>query len=283
MRAMEDFPAAHSMDTTWFAIDRDGHVAVFETGEAGCVPTDGYLGEDLPDPDLLRALPATGAKLDPEGQLVTSLGGAGHLTLDLERLPERVLAFVTDAAAVDDLVQRLHAKIRPATTGACLDFAPIDMDAFTALHTRGACTGCMVEYREESDDESFAAHGVYTFMHTCENWVAGPYARLTVPLQPLPASAVPAEILEHAVKYDGRFADTRELQPAEIWPCESWGGAWLASDHKTVRPFPDRLDEWPAEVESMREWGKDLVYVDDPGPAKAKPAPAPKKPWWKFW
>ena len=30
-----DFPAAHSMDTCFFAVDRDGHVAVFETGEAG--------------------------------------------------------------------------------------------------------------------------------------------------------------------------------------------------------------------------------------------------------
>jgi hypothetical protein len=33
-----DFPAAHSMDTTWFAIDRDGHVGVFDTGETGPVP-----------------------------------------------------------------------------------------------------------------------------------------------------------------------------------------------------------------------------------------------------
>jgi hypothetical protein len=34
------------MDTTWFAIDRDGHVAVFDSGEAGAVPTAAYLGED---------------------------------------------------------------------------------------------------------------------------------------------------------------------------------------------------------------------------------------------
>lgn len=37
-----DFPAAHSMDTTWFAVDRDGHVAVFDSGEAGAVPVEGY-------------------------------------------------------------------------------------------------------------------------------------------------------------------------------------------------------------------------------------------------
>jgi hypothetical protein len=33
-----DFPAAHSMDTTWFGVDRAGHVALFETGEDGHAP-----------------------------------------------------------------------------------------------------------------------------------------------------------------------------------------------------------------------------------------------------
>jgi hypothetical protein len=33
-----DFPAAHSMDTNWYAIDRDGRVAAFWSGESGAVP-----------------------------------------------------------------------------------------------------------------------------------------------------------------------------------------------------------------------------------------------------
>ena len=33
-----DFPAAHSMDTMWFAVDRDGRVGCFDSGEAGAVP-----------------------------------------------------------------------------------------------------------------------------------------------------------------------------------------------------------------------------------------------------
>src|SRR5688572_22263668 len=41
-----DYPAAHSMDTFWFAVDRDGHVAMFSSGEAGAVPVEGYLGEE---------------------------------------------------------------------------------------------------------------------------------------------------------------------------------------------------------------------------------------------
>jgi hypothetical protein len=33
-----DFPAAHSMDTHWFAVDREGRVGLFFTGENGFVP-----------------------------------------------------------------------------------------------------------------------------------------------------------------------------------------------------------------------------------------------------
>jgi hypothetical protein len=35
-----DFPAAHSIDTTWFAIDADGCVGIFDTGEGGAMPND---------------------------------------------------------------------------------------------------------------------------------------------------------------------------------------------------------------------------------------------------
>ena len=38
-----DYPAAHSMDTAFFAVDRDGHVAHFATGEGGALPFDASL------------------------------------------------------------------------------------------------------------------------------------------------------------------------------------------------------------------------------------------------
>jgi hypothetical protein len=41
-----DYPAAHSMDTAFYAVDKDGHVALFSTGAGGAVPTDAYLPDD---------------------------------------------------------------------------------------------------------------------------------------------------------------------------------------------------------------------------------------------
>jgi len=39
-------PAAHSMDTTWFAVDADGYVGVFDTGEDGGLPLAAAAGPE---------------------------------------------------------------------------------------------------------------------------------------------------------------------------------------------------------------------------------------------
>jgi hypothetical protein len=56
-----DYPAAHSMDTEWFAVDRDGQVAFFVTGEAGSVPNG--AAEGIVD----AVLGALGSKQTQEG------------------------------------------------------------------------------------------------------------------------------------------------------------------------------------------------------------------------
>ena len=42
----DDFPAAHSMDTQWFAVDKNGLVGYFSTGSAGAVPMTAHCPED---------------------------------------------------------------------------------------------------------------------------------------------------------------------------------------------------------------------------------------------
>jgi hypothetical protein len=53
-----DFPAAHSMDTDWFAVDKCGHVALFRSGESGAVPLEAaiFLGPDGGDDALGKAI-----------------------------------------------------------------------------------------------------------------------------------------------------------------------------------------------------------------------------------
>jgi hypothetical protein len=49
---MGDFPAAHSMDTEWFAVDEHGRVGRFESGEDGAVPLDAATGRGPSDGTL---------------------------------------------------------------------------------------------------------------------------------------------------------------------------------------------------------------------------------------
>src|SRR5215470_3696098 len=64
-----DFPAAHSMDATWFAVDRDGHVGVFDSGEPGAVPTEVDSSIGQMDDDVEMALESLPATADPTFEL----------------------------------------------------------------------------------------------------------------------------------------------------------------------------------------------------------------------
>jgi hypothetical protein len=59
-----DFPAAHSMDTVWYAVDADGHVAYFHSGENGCVPVIAGTNDDAVRAWLRTQIP--GATSDEE-------------------------------------------------------------------------------------------------------------------------------------------------------------------------------------------------------------------------
>jgi hypothetical protein len=79
-----DYPAAHSMDTTWFAVDRNGCVAAFSSGEAGAVPA--QLQQDENFVDLIRAGLGKGeaerpdfANLDDEGDELNPLDNLARL------------------------------------------------------------------------------------------------------------------------------------------------------------------------------------------------------------
>lgn len=67
-----DYPAAHSMDTQWFAVDKNGLVGFFSTGAGGAVPMTAHCPED-PTEDLARI---TGRELD-YGEFEGAAGAAG--------------------------------------------------------------------------------------------------------------------------------------------------------------------------------------------------------------
>jgi hypothetical protein len=68
-----DYPAAHSMDTLWFAVDAVGHVGVFFTGEDGPAPA-GEEGQDLFDfMEQVPGVPELDREEDDWGALLESV------------------------------------------------------------------------------------------------------------------------------------------------------------------------------------------------------------------
>lgn len=273
-----DFPAAHSMDTAWFAIDNDGNVALFETGESGAVPEDAY-GDDVYElQEEIRALPVTGFKLDPKGYGETQW--MQHVDSQDENLPAEteIFMFLSDLVPVADLLARLDAREMDATSSKAMRLVCRDRAALAELHARDACLGCYRDWGGRMDEE-IARHGIYRYDHTCENWIAGPYARATVPTKPLSVQEIPASIRARAIAFDGRFADTERLQPAEHWKCASWEHGWLSADGKTARPFEEFVDDWKSYAEERGDADADggIQFLDEP----LEPAAAPKRRWWK--
>lgn len=55
MKTDKEYPATHSMSTSWFGIDKDGKVAVIDFNENGPVPS--FLGEESPESIIEDVLP----------------------------------------------------------------------------------------------------------------------------------------------------------------------------------------------------------------------------------
>ena len=101
-----DFPAAHSMDTRWFAIDRDGHVALFDSGEGGAVPeTAGNEDGGFASTErLLGELGATKSELEDV------------LAVEPDRLGELGLYFYSCDGGMAEPYERIMAPDQPVAS-----------------------------------------------------------------------------------------------------------------------------------------------------------------------
>lgn len=106
---MSDYPAAHSMDTDWYAVDRDGRVARCDSGEVGPVPAGApavdwsTIAEDFGVLRVVRAL--RGGPLD-EQVVIANMFAAS--TDEHER------ALLAQIARGDEHARAIYADLREA-------------------------------------------------------------------------------------------------------------------------------------------------------------------------
>jgi hypothetical protein len=267
-----DYPAAHSMDTCFFAIDRDGHVAVFSTGEAGAVPADALSGEAASTMrQQLARLPRVGVIHDREGRVTPGRPSAFDQHRGRTGLPYPTLMFLAALDPVRDEIAAGRAVEVPAREGVAVLFRELSEELARSLHDSGTCLACTWHFQgaeEEEDWPDLAARGLYSYSHLTENWISGPYGRVSLPARPIHVDQLPPRIRDavKAMRFDSlRFAETPHIQPVEHAPCISWESAYLDVTGKKIAPIPGKEEEYAAARDDLADIaGEDGVQVEPP-------------------
>ncbi|HEX4796704.1 MAG TPA: hypothetical protein VH370_23130 [Humisphaera sp.] len=241
-----DYPAAHSMDTHWFAVDSAGHIGFFETGEPGPVPVDAQADEDAhewlkhlffaaPAMLLLNARSKDAVHAHELFEESSRRGGFGYSINSSLCMLLRSKQYVSE---VGKGVQVGPDVVTPEGTVYPVYVSEIDEQAYRAIHETGTCVGCVGLWG--LDENRGERLGIYHF--AAEDYRHGPYVRIGVPDKPLLISQLPAQVqsLIAACPLPIRFDKEPSVQPLELVPCSTWGGGeYLASDMKTIRPMPE--------------------------------------------
>ena len=267
-----DYPAAHSMDTAFFAIDRDGHVALFGTGEAGAVPVSAIAGQDMRSlENPLTLLPLVEVIHDRQGRLTPGRPSAWneHHGQFSQHYP--IVMFLDSLDPVRDEIAAGRAVEVRASEGVAVLFRQLSEAVAERLHSSGACRGCSWYFEaraEEGTNLDPAAHGVFSYSHLTENWISGPYGRVRQPARPIHVDQLPPRVRDaiKAVCFDSLcFTDTPHIQPVEHTPCDSWECAYLDVTGKHIRAIPGKEAEYAAAYEQFADiGGEEGLHIEPP-------------------
>lgn len=288
----EDFPAAHSGDVQWFAVDPQGHVATFYAWSTAPIP---ITFRDLPIAattfwDCLERLRAEGV----HSKSIVELDGALHLLNDFSGwygvnrietgshggwgLPAhevrrkrlgRVLMIVQSLDVVQPALDAGLATLalqRPAGPPYVVDFADLPRELAEQILRSGQCVSCISRNLTDVNDDQV---GVFHYNHIYHEggysgfW-RGPYCRDTAPADPLTVDRLPSEvraIVEQVCFEHVSFLDRPLIQPLEHFDCrgaEQWG-AYVQSDGRTLRVMPGESPDLEA---AQQEWDECLRRIE---------------------
>jgi hypothetical protein len=252
-----DYPAAHSMDTMWFAVDRDGNVAAFDSAEGGAVPNSALSEHEM---DVLEALADIGnesevihahedhryplnttylhtqphkkwRKTEPPAKSLWSrlFGGLRSAQPALaEQAPAGdefelhlpLIMFFSKASDAEPWLEKLDCKIVESTEGCAVIFNELPLEVHRIVHDQNLCRACVNIYMfedEESHHDNPSALGLY-FYTCCEAQMAYPYGRVSLPKRPLRLEQLPQDLQERLVQV--RFNDISFAVTRYIQPAE---------------------------------------------------------------
>ena len=219
------------MDTEWFAVDRDGRVALFDSGENGGV-ADGaaILADPVTLTDLAVWAPGSETLLDAEGVYRAAYPGHAAYGPGAE-VP--LVTFVRSLDAVAHEVASGRAVVLPSAKRPAVLWPKRSVEAVARLHREKLCRRC-VEVRPHcfmGGHHRPGAAGLYLYEHAPDITPPGPYVRTERPSRPLLVDDLPHLIRNKlaSVRFPNvSFDDEPRVQPFEHVPSYGYGGdlAW---------------------------------------------------------
>lgn len=228
-----DCPAAHSMDTTWFAVDDEGFVAAFDTGEDGALPVRAAAGAEAGNYDAwpLDALVIARLLLDEE-QLDWS--DDWQPTRDLHVVA--VLAEgIRELEDLDEDFFVVH-EAEPRMLASRQRISPARLEQLRASSEVTRVVG------QDAASELFYDRSgpMYRFSNN-DYGNPGNYTRVHDPARAINARDLPGALRAPltALTLPVRFADSPHLHLAD-WlsddECESWGDTTLRGEPRDYPP-----------------------------------------------
>lgn len=257
---MTDFPAAHSMDTTWFAIDADGYVGIFDTSEGGAMPND--LTPFHPESiqfrsDLLEILAADNGKLIDRSAVdidfILENANLKILKMEIRRLEKvskqcdlifslhRLFLVSSNPDVISQLQQQSQIVIELYRDNIQAVFYTnnCELDWLKNAIESGLIVGCTKDISLE-----YNLNLLGWYVYNGDDQCPKPYDRKRSPRKPIHLQNLPAEIIQQMQITElpnVRFAETEAIQPIEHMPCQTWGGTdcWEGTDGEWHEGFPD--------------------------------------------
>ncbi len=206
---MPTYPVAHSTDVIWFAIDADGHVGCFETGQNDYIPEKAYIidREEASSYPLkypsLRKNKKTGALIDLDGLIVPGFSPPLHLVKPDNTYERRNLFFLPSREILEkDFFKGYTITEFPSTSGIAISLKePVTEKLWNILHGRELCMSCFAD-SPKSESLLQSKNGIFTYYNltydggkepfiyaysdidNTENRIYDLYSRVAVPERP---------------------------------------------------------------------------------------------------
>lgn len=197
------------MNARWLAIDRNGHIAVFDSEVRVPVLVDEpEAGYEL-TADIVRVLRLD--RLPVRGRHAEARAGAVLMVADEERVREEkaIVEPVTRDVVVARFPPPRRGRAASFMTGVRSFGEGDEPSALDRLHEEGACEGCSVAGADDKPDhDGLAAHGLYVFATEDHPDLLH---RQRVPAMPLHAARI-GELAARCLRYAGTFTEDEQIE-----------------------------------------------------------------------